>query len=104
VDEENFDQMKAVYTACIDEPGIKSAGVKPLLAVLQDVARPLSGSATGTGNSSSITMKDAEAISKTISYLQKLGIDTLVSVDTSYETMNGSLPTSWVTRPEVCMI
>lgn len=36
-DEENFDKMKAVYDACLDEDRIKSLGAKPLLKVLEEI-------------------------------------------------------------------
>jgi endothelin-converting enzyme len=36
-DEENFDKMKAVYDACLDEDKIKSIGTEPLLKVLEEV-------------------------------------------------------------------
>ena len=36
-DEENFDKMKAVYDACLDEDKIKSLGAKPLLKVLEEI-------------------------------------------------------------------
>jgi endothelin-converting enzyme len=36
-DEENFDKMKAVYDACLDEDNIKSLGTKPLLKVLEEI-------------------------------------------------------------------
>ena len=36
-DEENFDKMKAVYDACLDENKIKSLGAEPLLKVLAEI-------------------------------------------------------------------
>lgn len=36
-DEENFDKMKDVYDACLDEDTIKSLGVKPLIKVLEEI-------------------------------------------------------------------
>jgi endothelin-converting enzyme len=36
-DEQNFDKMKAVYDACLDEDTIKSFGVEPLLKVLSEI-------------------------------------------------------------------
>lgn len=38
-DEENFDKMKAVYDACLDEDKIKSLGVEPLLKVLEEIKK-----------------------------------------------------------------
>ncbi|KAH6622032.1 peptidase family M13 [Boeremia exigua] len=47
-DEQNFDKMKAVYDACLDEDKIKSLGVEPLLKVLEEVkkAYPQGGAAS----------------------------------------------------------
>lgn len=36
-DEVNFDKMKAVYDACLDEDNIKTLGAKPLLKVLAEI-------------------------------------------------------------------
>lgn len=36
-DEENFDKMKAVYDACLDEDKIKSLGIEPLVKVLEEI-------------------------------------------------------------------
>ncbi|KAF1343659.1 peptidase family M13 [Lizonia empirigonia] len=36
-DEENFDKMKAVYDACLDEDKIKRLGAEPLLKVLEEI-------------------------------------------------------------------
>lgn len=36
-DEENFDKMKAVYDACLDEDKIKDLGAEPLLKVLREI-------------------------------------------------------------------
>lgn len=36
-DEENFDKMKAVYDACLDEDNIKRLGAEPLLKVLEEI-------------------------------------------------------------------
>jgi endothelin-converting enzyme len=36
-DEQNFDKMKSVYDACLDEDKIKSLGVEPLLKVLSEI-------------------------------------------------------------------
>ncbi|KAJ4350539.1 hypothetical protein N0V95_004645 [Ascochyta clinopodiicola] len=37
VDEENFNKMKAVYDACLDEDKIKGLGAEPLLRVLEEI-------------------------------------------------------------------
>jgi endothelin-converting enzyme len=37
VDEQNFDKMKAVYDACLDEDRIKGIGAAPLLKVLDEI-------------------------------------------------------------------
>ena len=36
-DEDNFDKMKAVYDACLNEDKIKSLGAEPLLEVLEEI-------------------------------------------------------------------
>ncbi|KAJ8110218.1 hypothetical protein OPT61_g6889 [Boeremia exigua] len=38
-DEQNFDKMKAVYDACLDEDKIKSLGIEPLLKVLEEIKK-----------------------------------------------------------------
>ncbi|KZM19337.1 Endothelin-converting enzyme 1 [Ascochyta rabiei] len=37
VDEKNFDKMKAIYDACLDENKIKGLGAEPLLTVLEEI-------------------------------------------------------------------
>lgn len=52
VDEENFAKMKLAYNTCKDEEGIKSYGVAPLRAIIDDLEThyPLTAPAATTGN------------------------------------------------------
>lgn len=38
-DEQNFEKMKAVYDACLDEAAIKNIGVAPLMNIIREVER-----------------------------------------------------------------
>jgi len=73
-DEENFNKMKSAYQACLDEPTIKSLGIKPLAKILDQVKKAIPATAPGTprklGDSS---IKDAVLL------LAKHGISALVS-------------------------
>ncbi|USP78574.1 hypothetical protein yc1106_05848 [Curvularia clavata] len=68
IDEENFDKMKAVYDACLNEDQIKSVGVSPLVRILEEIKK-----AYPIGASESHSVKDA------ILLLAKYGISGLVS-------------------------
>jgi endothelin-converting enzyme len=77
-DEQNFDKMKAVYDACLDEDVIKKAGTDPLLGVLEDIVKlfPVSGT------DALVTVNDEASIKDTVLYLSKLGITALLSTGT----------------------
>lgn len=68
VDEGNFDKMKAVYDACLDENKIKSIGLTPLVHILEEIKKTYP-----VGASESPSIKDA------ILFLAKHGISGLVS-------------------------
>ncbi|XP_014553761.1 hypothetical protein COCVIDRAFT_106846 [Bipolaris victoriae FI3] len=70
-DEENFDKMKAAYDACLNEDQIKSAGVQPLVRILDEIKK-----AFPVGASESPSIKDA------ILELAKYGISGLVAAGT----------------------
>ncbi|KAF2660421.1 endothelin-converting enzyme [Lophiostoma macrostomum CBS 122681] len=77
-DEQNFDKMKAVYEACLDEDVIKKAGTAPLLGVLDDIVKlfPISS------REEMVTADDTSSIKDTVLYLSKLGIAALLSMGT----------------------
>ncbi|KAK1975874.1 peptidase family M13 [Colletotrichum cereale] len=73
-DEENFDKMKAVYDACINEDKIKSVGIEPLARILDEIknAYPIEGAASVNPGPT----KDA------ILLLARYGVSALVSTGT----------------------
>jgi endothelin-converting enzyme len=77
-DEENFDKMKAVYDACLDEDAIKKAGTAPLVQVLKEIIRlfPVGD------KEKAITTEDSASIKDAVLYLANLGISALVSSGT----------------------
>lgn len=77
VDEQNFDKMKAVYDACLNEDIIKKAGTAPLV----DVAKEILHSFPVT-DSGSIVATDDKSLKDTVLYLAKLGITSLVATGT----------------------
>ena len=72
-DEENFDKMKAVYDACLDEEKIKDLDTQPLLQVLDEIKQEYP---VGTLAKSDEGAKDA------ILLLSKYGISALVASGT----------------------
>ncbi|WDK12640.1 peptidase family M13 [Colletotrichum graminicola] len=72
-DEQNFDKMKTVYDACINEEKIKSIGIEPLSRILDDIKNtyPIEGAASVPGPT-----KDA------ILLLARYGVGALVSTGT----------------------
>ncbi|KAF2275386.1 zincin [Westerdykella ornata] len=77
-DEKNFDKMKAVYDACLDEETIKKAGTAPLIKILREVIRlfPV------TQKSGVVTEDDHASIGDTVLYLAQQGISALISPGT----------------------
>lgn len=77
-DERNFEKMRAVYDACLDEDTIKKEGTAPLVKVLRDIIRlfPVPDKAA------LITADDKASIKGTVLYLSKLGISALVTSGT----------------------
>lgn len=76
-DEKNFDKMKAVYEACLDEDAIKEAGTGPLIKVLRDVIRLFPAP-----KDAAVTAVDDASIKDTVLYLANLGISALVASGT----------------------
>jgi endothelin-converting enzyme len=77
-DEKNFDKMKAVYDACLDEDAIKKAGTAPLVDVIIEIKKifPIGD------NSAIITDYDKDDIMNTMLYLANLGITSLAAPGT----------------------
>jgi Peptidase family M13 len=75
-DRANFDKMKVVYNACMNEDAIKARGVTPLRTLLDDFEKiyPLNGKGDAKGSNTELT--------NTLVWLSKHGVSGLVSVDT----------------------
>jgi endothelin-converting enzyme len=73
-DEQNFDKMKAVYDACLDEEKIKEHGAEPLMQVLDEIKQAYPVEALGKSDAGT---RDAIAL------LAKYGISALVASGTS---------------------
>lgn len=76
-DEKNFDKMKAVYDACLNEDAIKEAGTGPLIKVLRDIIRLFPAP-----KDVMVTAVDDVSIKDTVLYLANLGISALVASGT----------------------
>ncbi|KAF9874906.1 peptidase family M13 [Colletotrichum karsti] len=74
-DEENFDKMKAVYDACINEDKIKEVGLEPLTQILDQIkqAYPLEGAAK---------VDEPKPTKDTILLLAKYGVNAFVAAGT----------------------
>jgi endothelin-converting enzyme len=75
-DEENYDKMKAAYTACLSEDTIKHAGIWPLMDIIHQITDLFPISPTGA------TTADTDAFRKTIGFLSELGISALIASGT----------------------
>lgn len=77
-DEKNFNKMKAVYDACLDEDVIKKAGTTPLVDTIVEISKrfPIGD------RSANITDHDKDEIRETIIYLAELGITALTAPGT----------------------
>ncbi|TDZ38965.1 Endothelin-converting enzyme-like protein [Colletotrichum trifolii] len=73
-DEENFDKMKAVYDACLNEDKIKEVGIEPLTNILDQIkqAYPIEV----------VAEVDPSPATDTILLLAKYGVDALLSAGT----------------------
>lgn len=80
---ENFEKMQATFNVCMDQDTIKKAGVKPLQTLLSELP---SSQQYGSDNS----------ITNTLIWLQKYGVDALVSSGTgvSFRVMHVACDTS----------
>ncbi|KAK7948260.1 uncharacterized protein PG986_009146 [Apiospora aurea] len=78
-DEENFDTMQKVYNACMEEGFLRSLGVQPLVQLVQTVADSFPVAEDDDGK---IREQDYAALSETILLLQRMGVQTFVSLDT----------------------
>lgn len=77
-DEKNFEKMKAVYDACLNETVIKMLGVSPLVDILSQVEEAFpSKQAADTVNPS-----DVNAIKETVLLLAKYGLSALIAPGT----------------------
>lgn len=88
-DEENFDKMKSIYNACLDEDKIKSVGAEPLHKALEKLKQ-----AYPVDNIGEDSLKDVIAL------LAKYGVSTLVSAgtgadDTDPDTVVVSVSAPW---------
>jgi endothelin-converting enzyme len=75
-DRANFDKMKVVYNACMNEDAIKARGVTPLRPILDGFEKiyPLNGTSNAKGSNVELT--------NTLVWLSRHGVSGLVSVDT----------------------
>jgi endothelin-converting enzyme len=70
-DKANFEKMKAVYDACLDEAAIRKQGVAPLTKVLKEIKDTFSASTSGK-----------PVVKDTILLLAKYGVSALVTAGT----------------------
>lgn len=83
-----FEKLQDGYVACMDEKRLKEVRSKPLLQVLMKIAelypqvedgRSGDGLHLGDGaDQSPLAMKDANDITRTVTYLTKLGVNNLI--------------------------
>ena len=81
-DEDNFNKLKAAYKACIDEDTIKTKGVKPLNEILREVSTifPIKK-----------TKSNSDDLADTITHLAKIGVTSLLALDSSSDLRNPEL-------------
>ena len=76
VDEDNFNLMKSFYNACMDEPTLKTLGIKPLVDLLGEVAKLLPVDDSAYGKSAPLTPADDTSIRDTYAFLSDLNVGT----------------------------
>jgi endothelin-converting enzyme len=77
-DEKNFDKMKAVYDACMDEETIKKVGTAPLLVILRSIIRLF----PAPKGDELITTEHEADLRDTVLSLTENGISALVAIGT----------------------
>ena len=82
MDQDNFNQLKTAYDACMDEETIKKKGIKPLREILSQVAEmfPVEGSEFRQRTASQ--SKGEEDLADTILYLFRIGVSSVLSCAT----------------------
>ncbi|KAF9361854.1 hypothetical protein BGX26_011078 [Mortierella sp. AD094] len=96
----NIKKMQDLYSGCMDEEEIAKLGRQPVVDEVQELFNvfPVSGSVLGSSSSTTTTTQDSnstttttaatntidkETLSKTIAYLNKMGLDSFNSFDVS---------------------
>ena len=89
-DKQSFSLIRSVYQACMNETEIQRLGTSPLLKVLDRISQllPVNASAYSTLNSTMLRESDAADVGQALLYLQRVGLDPIVSVSVTIDDKN----------------
>jgi endothelin-converting enzyme len=78
-DEDNFNELKKAYNACMAVDAIKEVGVKPIQDLLGELSKILASEGSASGNGTQISLADSKAVSDATLFLERLGISSIFS-------------------------
>lgn len=80
--------MKTYYNTCMDETKLKSIGVAPLVGLLEELAKLFPIEEDAFNATAGVTAADTVALGKATLFMEKLGVETMVSMGVGVDDKN----------------